>query len=82
MKQSSFFLLDPLSKYMPQVSTSTQHRRTRSRCSGGSKTDGSDSVDREHKRNCWSEICSGNKQSIAIGIKFGYECFLGKILHE
>lgn len=35
-KQSSFFLLDPLSKYWPHVSSRTQTRRRRSRCSGGS----------------------------------------------
>lgn len=35
-KQSSFFLLEPRSKYWPQVSSRVHTSRMRKRCSGGS----------------------------------------------
>lgn len=35
-KQSSFLLLEPRSKYWPQVSSRVHTRRMRNRCSGGS----------------------------------------------
>lgn len=43
-KQSSFFLLDPRSKYCPQVSSRVQTSRMRNRCSGGSRILGEPSV--------------------------------------
>ena len=65
-KQSSFFLLDPLSKYCPHVSSSTQQRRNRKRCSGGSRGDGISSA----------KSASASGQSPLL-VKWSYRLCLG-----